>query len=99
MKINGKDYEFKYPTIALVKQANAIVKKSELLNNIEKLIEAETTSDEWHLAVNTWMEFCECVLVQPDHDIDLIKISPADIAEVSRSFFVLAVAGPTAPKS
>jgi hypothetical protein len=99
MKINGKDYEFKYPTFAIVKQANRLAKESPLLNDIQKLIECDESTEEYKAAVETWRKFCELVFVKVDDDLALEKISPHSLTEASTSFFRLAVAGQTEPKS
>ena len=99
MKVNDKDYKFKYPTFALVKEANAFVTSSKLLSDIQALVELDVKSDEWHAAVTEWQKFCELVLENPDHGLDLAVISPHDLLEIPRSFFVLALAGQTEPKS
>jgi|WetSurMetagenome_2_1015567.scaffolds.fasta_scaffold02153_3 hypothetical protein len=99
MTVNGKEYKFKYPTFALVKEANAFVTGSKLLSDIQALVELDVKSDEWHAAVKEWQTFCELVIENADHGLDLGLISPHDLLEIPRSFFVLALAGQTEPKS
>jgi hypothetical protein len=99
MTVNGIEYKFKYPTFALVKEANKIAKESKLLNDIQALLDADVKSDEWHAAVKEWQLFCECVFENYDHSLDLAVVSPHDMTEIPRSFFALGLAGQTEPKS
>ena len=99
MQINGKEYEFKYPTIALVKAASKVAKKNELLNDMQKLIEADAESAGWKDAVAVWKEFCELIFANPDDGLSLEKVSPFDITGVATSFFQSAVASQSAPKN
>jgi hypothetical protein len=99
MTVNGKEYKFKFPSFALVKEANKFVTGSKFLTDIQALVEFDVTSDEWHGAVREWQSFCELVFENPDGDLDLAQVSPHELVEIPRSFFVLALAGQTEPKS
>lgn len=86
--INSKEFRFKKPVLAIARKAA----KFETYRDVQKLVAALTSDEEFARFATAWREFYEAAFENPASELELENLTVPEVSEII-SNFTLAMSG------
>lgn len=86
--IGGKEYKFKKPVLAIARKAA----KFETYRDVQKLVAALTSDEEFTKFAAAWREFYEAAFENPASELELENLTVPEVSDII-SNFTLAMSG------